>query len=159
MLGEIGYLAQTCRPDLKLAHSMLSRKSAAATESYVKGVIHVISYVKNTIENTLRFGTRDKNIRIFAYTDASFDMRNYPQGGTCIFLGLDSAAIYNKSNRIKQACLSSHDPETKQAADTVVEMIYTKDKYEENGLYIPRTERKEDEKNSFFLFLRAEFRT
>ena len=124
-LGEIGYLAQTLRPDLKFAHSLLSRRSKAAPEVYQKNLQHTIDYIKMTPNRKLKFGKRDKEIKLFGYSDSShFTPDGRSQGAFVFFLGLDSAAVKTRSFIIRVICLSAMESELRALIETIIEALF-----------------------------------
>ena len=73
LIGFIGYLAKTTRPDIAFAHSYLGRFSKKPTEAVSNEAKRVLRYTNGTIDYKLIY-TNDTNAapKIISYCDASF---------------------------------------------------------------------------------------
>lgn len=80
---------------------MLSSRALRASIEYQQLGSRVVRYIKGSNQLGLRLGGRDKELKLFGFSDAShrIDGNSKPQLGTAIFGTKDSGAIETHSKR------------------------------------------------------------
>lgn len=71
VLGMLQYLACCTRPDIQYAVNMLSRYSNSPTKSVCLQILHILRYLKGTLEYKLEYNG-DNDFRTYAFCDADF---------------------------------------------------------------------------------------
>ena len=90
-LGMTGWLTQTARPDIALAQSRIAQHAASPSESAMKAIHHLVSYL---------WHTRDLHIRARLHSDDEFSMTLSPDDtGWSFFSDTDHAGNREVNNR------------------------------------------------------------
>src|SRR5258705_6229871 len=71
ILGSVMWGQLATRPDLSFAVSLLSRFQVNPRIEHWKGLLHVIGYIKNTMDYRLTY-SRDSELTPLAYVDANY---------------------------------------------------------------------------------------
>ena len=125
LIGSIGYLAKTSRPDISFAYSYLGRFCKKPNLTVWKAAKKVLRYLLETKNYSLKY-RKDNNskAKIVAYSDASF--ANTEDGksttGYCIFYGEN--LIYWKSKKQSVPSTSTTEAEIYALLDCVKESLY-----------------------------------
>jgi histone deacetylase 1/2 len=113
--GKIRYCADKSRPDILYTINTISSQATNASEEYVNATIKLLKYLNTTINDSLTLGGNDRNIKLVAYSDASYvtDGDSRSQLGNCFFLTRDSGSIYSVSKKDSTVSHSSTEAEIK----------------------------------------------
>ena len=135
ILGSLRFLADRCRPDISFACSFLARNAAAANHREQMAAERVARYLKETINDVLVIGSRKKEVKLFAFSDASFirDRDSKSQIGYALYLSQDSGSILAKSKKDKSVSLSSTHAEINAVVECIKEVIWHRMFLEEMG--------------------------
>ena len=141
-IGQLLWISNQTRPDISFDVSNLASKLENATVEDIKYCNKIISKVtSNSYE--LKYQKLDGNIKLFAYTDASFaNLKNGgSQGSYLIFLvgenGLCNLLSW-QSKKLKRVARSSLTAETLAMLDGVEASLYIRDLFKElYGHYLP----------------------
>jgi hypothetical protein len=122
--GKIRYCADKSRPDILYTINTISSQATNASEEYVNATIKLLKYLNTTINDSLTLGGNDRNIKLVAYSDASYvtDGDSRSQLGNCFFLTRDSGSIYSVSKKDSTVSHSSTEAEIK-AIDLCVKTV------------------------------------
>jgi hypothetical protein len=95
--GKIRYCADKSRPDILFPLSMISTQTEKPHEDFVDATVKLMNYLYSTSSDSLQLGGNDGEIKLFAFSDASYvtDKDARSQLGNCFFLTRDSGAIYS----------------------------------------------------------------
>jgi hypothetical protein len=128
LIGSIGYLAKTTRPDIAFAYSYLGRFSKKPTEAVWNEAKRVLRYLSGTIDYKLTY-TNDKNTapKIISYCDASFANceDNFSTTGYVIFFKGNLIQWKSKKQQVPSA--STTVAEIYALIECLKESIYLKE--------------------------------
>jgi flagellar hook protein FlgE len=112
LLAKIMYIATHTRPDILFSVMYLATKAANPVESNYNALMHILSYLKNTINKKMIYKPITSNV-VTLYSDASHNLHpdSKGQSGCCIFLGNNDACIYSRSTKQHINSSSSYDAE------------------------------------------------
>ncbi len=78
MIGSIGWLAHTTRPDLAAVHSFLSSYSNKPSVGHMKAVVYALHYIHSTHNHGVSFTSEDlAPIHCFIHYPPSTDIESY----------------------------------------------------------------------------------
>lgn len=99
LVGKLRFAADRTRPDIQLGCSILSSKATRAPIEFQNLGKRTVQYIRTTMDESLQFGTRDKKLKFFGFSDAGMrlDGDSKPQLGIVLFGTLDSGAIISQS--------------------------------------------------------------
>jgi hypothetical protein len=115
ILGKIRYVADKTRPDILYATNLLCTKAVNPPDEFIYATAKLLKYLKETKADSLTFGGIDKEIKLFAFSDASYvtDGDSKSQLGNCFYLTKDSGSIYSVSKKDSTVSHSSTEAELK----------------------------------------------
>jgi hypothetical protein len=124
--GKIRYCADKSRPDILYTINTISTQANNPNEEYINATIKLLKYLNTTIDSALTLGGNDKEVKLFAYSDASYitEGDSKSQLGNCFFLTKDSGAIYSVSKKDNTVSHSSTEAEIKAIDLCVRTVIY-----------------------------------
>jgi len=133
--GRIRYCADKSRPDILYAINTISTQANNPSEEFIEATIKLLKYLNTTVEDSLTLGGRDKVVKLFAYSDASYvtDGDSKSQLGNCFFLTRDSGAFYSVSKKDNTVSHSSTEAEIKAIDLCVRTIIYLRNLFYEIG--------------------------
>jgi len=124
VLGSVMWGQLATRPDLSFAVSLLSRFQADPGIEYWKGLLHVVGYIKNTIDYGLTY-SRDADLTPLAYVDANYggcrDTRRSTSGYVFTMAG---GAVTWSSKRQATVALSTVEAEYVAMSRCAQQMIW-----------------------------------
>ena len=122
--GKIRYCADKSRPDILFAINLISTQTEKPNDEFVEATIKLMKYLYSTRNECLTLGGKDDELKLFAYSDASYvtDKDSKSQLGNCFFLSRDSGAIYSVSKKDNTVSHSSTEAELK-ALDLCVRTV------------------------------------
>ena len=123
-VGSYRFLADRTRPSILQAVGILGQAAHQPTKTHLRGCNHLDRFLIGSSTNgiTLRGGNNpNKEIRLFAYSDASYINGN-TRIGYCFFLNLESGAIYARSTKSNTVSHSSAESEIK-AIDECIRLL------------------------------------
>ena len=133
LIGKLGYLAKSSRPDIAFSYSYLARYCHRVTESAWNGAKRVLRYLKRTEEKDLTYKSEGKMTEkvISAYADAAFaNNQGYcSTTGFTIFYG--THLIHWKSKKQTTPSTSTTESEIHALIDCVKEALHIKNLIEE----------------------------
>jgi hypothetical protein len=136
ILGKIRYVADKTRPDILFATNLLCTKALNPPIEFMQGTIKLLKYLKDSSSDTLKLGGDDKEIKLFAFSDASYvtDSDSKSQLGNCFYLSKDSGAIYSVSKKDNTVSHSSTEAEIKAIDMCLRTVLYLRNMLEELNL-------------------------
>src|SRR6266540_5846463 len=115
VLGSVMWGQLATRPDLSFAVSLLTRFQADPGIEHWKGLLHVVGYIKNTMDYSLTY-SRDADLTPLTYVDADYggckDTHQSTSGYVFIMAG---GAVTWSSKRQATAALSTVEAEYVEA--------------------------------------------
>jgi hypothetical protein len=122
--GKIRYCADKSRPDILYTINTISTQASNPNEEYINATIKLLKYLNTTIDSALTLGGNDKEVKLFAYSDASYitEGDSKSQLGNCFLLTKDSGAIYSISKKDNTVSHSSTEAEI-EAIDLCVRTV------------------------------------
>ena len=125
VLGSVMWGQLATRPDLSFAVSLLSRFQADPGIEHWKGLMHVIGYIKNTMDYGLTY-SRDADLTPLAYVDADYggcrDTRRSTSGYVFTMAG---GAVTWSSKRQATVALSTVEAEYVAMSRCAQQMVWT----------------------------------
>ena len=120
-VGMIRFLADRLKPDLAYAASFMARFASSPTEEQKKLIPRICQYLLHAKDKKIIIGSKKKEIKLFAFADASFVRAgdSKAQLGYCFYLGTDCGAIHHKSQKDKTVSISSTHAEVNALVETV----------------------------------------
>ncbi len=126
-VGQVNYMAVTCRPDLSFAVKELGRYNSVYNEDCWKLAQRVATYIKHTIDVGILY-TRDSSMTDFAfeaYVDASYNDTPEERLSTCGFLITVGGNMVSYASRSqKSVSRSVGESETLALAAATAEVLY-----------------------------------
>jgi hypothetical protein len=88
--GKIRYCADKSRPDILFAINMISTQTEKPHDEFVGATMKLLKYLYSTSSDSLQLGGNDGEIKLFAFSDASYvtDKDARSQLGNCFYLTL-----------------------------------------------------------------------
>lgn len=124
LVGSLLYVAQITRPDIAFCVNNVSRFNSKHSKEHWEAALHILRYLKLTIDCVLRFEKTDER-DVFAYSDADYaseiDKRRSCSG---FVLKLGGGAISWHSKRQEIVALSSTEAEYIALSTTVRETLW-----------------------------------
>ena len=72
ILGKIRYVVDKTRPDLLFATNLLCTKAVNPPDVFIQGSVKLLKYLNETKSDSLKLGGTDMEIKLFAFSDASY---------------------------------------------------------------------------------------
>ena len=134
MVGKLLFAANTVRPDLAFAASVLSRYIKEPHGNHLAGMKHVLRYIKGTLNLGLKY-SKGETFKLVGYCDADWAGDNVDRKSTTGYLFmLSGAAITWRSTKQKTVALSSTEAEYMALGDAVKEILWLQQLLEHIGL-------------------------
>ena len=134
--GKIRYCADKSRPDILFAINMISTQTEKPHDEFVGATMKLLKYLYSTSSDSLQLGGNDGEIKLFAFSDASYvtDKDARSQLGNCFYLTRDSGAIYSVSKKDNTVSHSSTEAEIKAIDLCTRTILYLRLMLKELGL-------------------------
>jgi hypothetical protein len=144
LIGSLQYLANTTRPDISQAVSLLARYRAAPTTSHMKGGLRVVRYLLGTKDKGLIYGGKGKQ-DLVGYVDSDFagdvDSRKSTTG--FVFM-VNGGAVSWGSKKQQSVATSTVEAEYIAASHAIKEGVWLGGLLEELGVPVSGIELKMD---------------
>ena len=96
-VGQLRFLADRTKMEIQAAVGILGSAAAHPSKEHVKGTVLIGQYLKGTLDDGLKLGGMDINIKPFAYSDANYDPRYRSRLASIWFLNHESGAFSGQS--------------------------------------------------------------
>jgi hypothetical protein len=129
VVGSIGYMVQACCPDLAYVYSCLARFISGQTEAAAKALVHVLRYIRGTIDLSLRYHRHEGKVKSKAvfFTDASYaDDFNDARSHSAMMGFTYGCLTHWKSIRQKTVSTSTYQAETVAAHLAATELVWVR---------------------------------
>jgi hypothetical protein len=133
-IGRVRYLADRTRPDILAAVGEISSGGAdSPSDKHVEACEKLKHYLKRTKDAYIQLGghstTKNGRVEMFAYSDAAYIQTGNCRSrlGGCIFMGMNSGAIYSFSTNDTTVSHSSTEAEIKAIDKVAREVVYQRD--------------------------------
>jgi hypothetical protein len=135
LIGSLNYLAVFTRPDILYALSTCAQKCTKPTFKDFRKVRRIFCYLLGTIDKGITFSTKNTNIQLQAYVDASFNCYEDGKGhlGITFSFGDNDGAFYSKSQKMKVVTLSSAEAEYVALCEASTEIVFLRNLLNEIG--------------------------
>lgn len=124
LVGSLLYIAQITRPDIAFCVNNVSRFNSEHSKEHWEAALHILKYLKNTINYVLRFN-KDEERDVYGYSDADYaseiDKRRSCSG---FVVKLAGGAISWHSKRQEIVALSSTEAEYIALSTTTREILW-----------------------------------
>jgi len=129
------YVCTRARPDIFLAESYLCTRSKAPSKSDERKLMHLCSYILNTINLVLIF-TPSRDLQVISWVDASYaihvDAKSH--SGTIITAGMEKGSpAFVRSRKQKLVSRSSTESELYALHDASPQVMWTRQLFQELG--------------------------
>lgn len=135
IIGKLRFLADNTRPDILTSLGILSQGSEYITDHHINSAHQLLSYISGSLTEKIKLGGTDKNVILFAFSDASFvttgDCKS--RFGNVWFNTLDSGSFYSISQKDTSASHHSFATELKALDLCVRTTLYLRDLHDELG--------------------------
>jgi len=150
-IGTFRFLADRTRPSILEAVGLLGQASHNPSKIHIRGCNHLDRYLLGSKSRGIKLGGSDKNVILFAYSDASY-ISGATRIGYCFFLSLDSGTIYARSTKSNTVSHSSTESEIKAIDECIRQLTWMRGFLAELGFpQLQPTEIKVDNKSAIFL--------
>ncbi|XP_021715359.1 uncharacterized protein LOC110683321 [Chenopodium quinoa] len=136
IIGKLLYLNMT-RPDISYVVQQLSQFLSAPRSSHLNTVVHVLKYLKGTLNHGLFYPASSEYV-LSAYSDADWGTcvdSGRSLSGYCVFLG--NALVSWKTKKQKVVSKSSIEAEYRSMSKTADEVVWLEGLFSELHIEVP----------------------
>jgi uncharacterized protein Yka (UPF0111/DUF47 family) len=131
-IAKLLYMSKRARPDILTAISFLTTRTINPTEEDLKKLFRVLKYLQGTKDLSLHL-SMNKDILIHGYIDSSFGVHVDGKGHTGLVINIGDGAVFSKSSKQKLVARSSTEAELIGLADSLPQLIWTRNFFLEQG--------------------------
>eukprot|EP00602_Paraphysomonas_sp_CaronLab_P004809 CAMPEP_0185023452 /NCGR_PEP_ID=MMETSP1103-20130426/6129_1 /TAXON_ID=36769 /ORGANISM="Paraphysomonas bandaiensis, Strain Caron Lab Isolate" /LENGTH=1343 /DNA_ID=CAMNT_0027556055 /DNA_START=49 /DNA_END=4080 /DNA_ORIENTATION=+ len=137
IIGAVLYLAMHTRPDLAYAVGLLSRFSSCPTYASCKLAIHLLKYLRGTIDEGIRFSGSEFDLHVFSDSDWAGD-RLTRRSTTGYIVFLCAGALAWQSKLQTTVATSSMESEYMAEYAAMQELVWLRGVFKELGLLVAK---------------------
>ena len=126
VLGKCMWLSTSTRPDITFAVNKIARFASKPTEDHYNALVHLVRYIKGTVDPGLRFKTGE--FTALGYTDADYGSSDlqHRKSCTCYVFLINGTAVTWQSKLQASTSLSTAEAEYIAACSGTKEALWVK---------------------------------
>src|ERR1700759_2959721 len=151
IIGSLLYLTLGTRPDITHAVIIMSQFMANPTEEHIKKALHIVKYVKSTMNAKLVYNGKGME-GLLAYTDADWaECKDTRKSVTGYLIKLAGAPVSWTTRKDRTIALSSTASEYMALSDTTKQVTWIKSLFGELGFILTEIEVYVDNQGAIFI--------